>query len=111
LYSGFWSCVLSCFVYKLSYDCFFSITRTQHQNFWVRHLVRGYAATTLAKTVAYPFLTVSRRRMVAAPGKYRGDFDAFKKIVESEGLSALWSGFGLNFIGTFLATAATLVFH
>lgn len=111
LYSGFWSSVLSCCVYTITYNLVFVVLPIpKDQNFWIRHLARNYISTALAKTVAYPFLTVSRRQMVAVKGKYRTDFDAFFKIVEAEGVTTLWRGFGLNFIGTLLATLASLSF-
>ena len=108
LYSGFWSSVMSCLAYKISYDCCFAITETNNKNFWVRHLVRTYVCTAVAKSVAYPFLTISRRQMVAIKGKYRGDLHAVQKIVKEEGVWTLWRGFGLNFVGTLLATIATV---
>lgn len=108
LYSGFWASVLSCLAYKVTYDVCFGITGGTHRNFWIRHFVRGYVSTAIAKTVAYPFLTVSRRQMVAIRGKYRNDWHAFRKIVREEGLWTLWRGFGLNFFGTLLATLATI---
>ena len=108
LYSGFWSSVMSCFAYKVSYDCCFAITETKSNNFWIRHLVRTYVCTAVAKCVAYPFLTISRRQMVAIEGKYRDDIHAVQKIVKEEGIWTLWRGFGLNFVGTLLATIATV---
>lgn len=108
LYCGFWSSMLSCFAYKVTYDMCFSVTGATHKNFWIRHFIRSYVSTAVAKTVAYPFLTISRRQMVAIHGKYRNDWHAFRKIVKEEGMWTLWRGFGLNFLGTFLATLLTI---
>lgn len=60
----------------------------------------GWTVTTAASTASYPLDTV-RRRMMMTSGqavKYKGSFDAFKKIVAAEGVMSLFKGAGANIL-------------
>ncbi|KAK9448353.1 mitochondrial carrier domain-containing protein [Limtongia smithiae] len=60
----------------------------------------GWTVTTAAGIAAYPLDTI-RRRMMMTSGqavKYKSSFDAFTKIVASDGVGSLFKGAGANIL-------------
>merc|ERR1712007_211083 len=68
-------------------------------NFIVSFML-GWSVTTVAGLLAYPFDTVRRRMMMTSGevSKYKSPIHAFKKIVQREGITALFRGVTANML-------------
>jgi len=105
LYRGFGPSVAGIIVYRgLYFGMYDSIKPVVlvgplEGNFLASFLL-GWCVTTGAGIASYPLDTV-RRRMMMTSGeavKYKGSFDAFQKIVATEGVRSLFKGAGANIL-------------
>ncbi|KAK9365053.1 mitochondrial carrier domain-containing protein [Lipomyces kononenkoae] len=105
LYRGFGPSVVGIIVYRgLYFGLYDSIKPVLlvgplEGNFLASFLL-GWTVTTAAGIAAYPLDTV-RRRMMMTSGeavKYKSSFDAFAKIVASDGVGSLFKGAGANIL-------------
>mmetsp|Transcript_34798 Transcript_34798/g.55961 ORF Transcript_34798/g.55961 Transcript_34798/m.55961 type:complete len:458 (-) Transcript_34798:204-1577(-) len=62
-------------------------------------LLSGSLAGMMAQTVIYPMEVVKTRMAISAPGTYSGIIGCFSKIMQNEGLGALYKGLGASNIG------------
>ncbi|KAK9456057.1 mitochondrial carrier domain-containing protein [Dipodascopsis uninucleata] len=105
LYRGFGPSVVGIIVYRgLYFGLYDSIkpvllVGSLEGNF-AASFALGWSVTTLAGIAAYPLDTI-RRRMMMTSGqavKYKSSFDAFTKIVASDGVGSLFKGAGANIL-------------
>ncbi|KAK9467037.1 mitochondrial carrier domain-containing protein [Lipomyces arxii] len=105
LYRGFGPSVVGIVVYRgLYFGLYDSIkpvllVGALEGNFLASFLL-GWTVTTAAGIAAYPLDTI-RRRMMMTSGqavKYKSSFDAFTKIVASDGVGSLFKGAGANIL-------------
>lgn len=88
-----------------------ALTGSYQQSFTASFLL-GWMVSTVAGLAAYPFDTLRRRMMVrtAHSVKYKSTFDAFTKILVSEGVAALYRGAGTNVVRS-MAMASELAIY
>ncbi|KAK9384368.1 mitochondrial carrier domain-containing protein [Lipomyces mesembrius] len=105
LYRGFGPSVIGIIVYRgLYFGLYDSIkpvllVGSLEGNFLASFLL-GWTVTTAAGIAAYPIDTI-RRRMMMTSGqavKYKSSFDAFSKIVATDGVGSLFKGAGANIL-------------
>jgi solute carrier family 25 (adenine nucleotide translocator) protein 4/5/6/31 len=105
LYRGFMPSVVGIVVYRgLYFGVYDSVKPVvlvgSLEGSFLASFLLGWTVTTGAGIASYPFDTV-RRRMMMTSGeavKYKSSFDAFTKIVASEGVSSLFKGAGANIL-------------
>ncbi|KAL2630747.1 hypothetical protein R1flu_015433 [Riccia fluitans] len=105
LYRGFNASVVGIVVYRGLYFGIYDSVKPvllvgSLEDSFIGSFLLGWAVTTAAGVVAYPFDTV-RRRMMMTSGeavKYQGTIDAFRQIVAKEGVSALFKGTVANIL-------------
>lgn len=64
----------------------------------IANAAAGLSAATAAQLVWTPVDVVSQRLMVQEPGKYLGGIDAFRKILNHDGVRGLYRGFGMSIL-------------
>ncbi|KAK9372087.1 mitochondrial carrier domain-containing protein [Lipomyces chichibuensis] len=105
LYRGFGPCAVGMVAYRgLYFGLYDSIkpvllVGSLEGNFFATFLL-GWAVTTAATIACYPIDTV-RRRMMMTSGqavKYKSSFDAFSKIIATDGVGSLFKGVEVNIL-------------
>lgn len=105
LYRGFNASIVGIVVYRGLYFGMYDSAKPvllvgSMEDSFICSFLLGWAVTTAAGIVAYPFDTV-RRRMMMTSGeavKYKGTVDAFRQIVAKEGVTALFRGTVANIL-------------
>ncbi|KAK9240077.1 mitochondrial carrier domain-containing protein [Lipomyces kononenkoae] len=105
LYRGFGPSIVGIVVYRGLYFGLYDslkpviLVGPLEGNFLASFLL-GWVVTTVAGIAAYPLDTV-RRRMMMTSGeavKYKSSFDAFSKIIATDGVGSLFKGAGANIL-------------
>lgn len=105
LYRGFNASIAGIVVYRSLYFGIYDSLKPvvlvgSLQGDFVMSFMLGWAVTTFAGYIAYPFDTVRRRMMMRSGevAKYSSTLDAFRQIVKGEGARALFKGAGANIL-------------
>jgi hypothetical protein len=65
----------------------------------VERMVSGGVAGMISQKLIYPFEIAKTRLALAKPGTYNGILDCWFKIIELEGASKIYRGWGVSVLG------------